>query len=183
MSQSETIPSRDRRAFAVSVAGAFAIAIFLSWLTYGKLHPGAGPAWLAMLPTLAAVANTGCAVSLLCGRAAIRRRRINEHRNFMLAAVAFSAVFFAAYVTRHYFHGDTSFAGAGLVRSVYLFVLATHILGSVVVLVLLPQSLRFAAIGRFASHKALNRWLLPVWIYVSATGVAVYFALAGARAA
>lgn len=182
MSQIETIPSHDRRAFAASVTGALAVATFLTWLTYSKVHPGAGPAWLAMLPTLAAVANAGCAVSLLCGRVAIHRRRINEHRNFMLVAVAFSAVFLAAYVTRHYFHGDTLFVGSGLARSVYLGVLATHILGSVAVLVLLPQSLRFAAIGRFASHKAVNRWLLPVWIYVSCTGVAVYFALAGARA-
>ena len=101
----------------------------------------------------------------------------------MLTAVGFSVLFLVAYVTRHYFHGDTPFQGSGLARVLYLTTLVGHILGSVVVLCLLPLSLRFAALRRFSSHKAVNRWLLPVWFYVSVSGVVVYFALASSRAA
>ena len=183
MPRSEAIPSRNRVAFAMSLTGAIAVAAFLTWLTYGKLHPGVDPPWVPMLPALAAAANAACATSLACGWVAIRRRRIAQHRSFMLTAVLFSAVFLAAYIVRHYFHGDTPFVGSDLARALYLSVLATHILGSVVVLSLLPQSLRFAALKRFGSHKAVNRWLLPIWVYVSVTGVVVYLALTGARAA
>ena len=97
----------------------------------------------------------------------------------MLGAVFSSAVFFVAYVVRHHYTGDTTFAGTGVVRVAYLAMLATHILGSVAVLACLPLSLYYAAVKRFDSHRALNRWFLPIWLYVSVTGVAIYVALHG----
>jgi putative membrane protein len=170
----------DGAALAAALAGALGVAAFLSWLTYGREPAGAGPAWVGALPALAASANAASAAALGAGWRAIRRRRIDRHRRCMLAAVAFSGVFFAAYVVRHHYHGDTPFGGTGPARALYLAMLATHVLGSVAVLVLLPLTLRFAALRRFDSHRALNRWLLPVWLYVSVTGVCVYLALRAA---
>jgi putative membrane protein len=111
------------------------------------------------------------------GWIAIRRGRRVVHRGLMLTAVGFSAIFFASYLIHHHFHGDTPFPGSGASRVLYLSLLASHVLCSVVVLVLLPMSLRFAALARFDAHRAIGRWLLPIWCYVSVTGVMVYAAL------
>ena len=168
---------RNRIATVASLTGAVVIAMFLAWLLYGRDHLGASPSWVTALPAVAASANAACAIALGLGWRAIRTRRVRAHRNLMLSAVFFSALFFVSYVVRHYYHGDTPFGGTGWARTVFLSVLTTHIAGSIVVLALLPISLRFAWLQNFASHKAVNRWLLPVWLYVSVTGVVVYFVL------
>jgi putative membrane protein len=160
-----------------SISGALLISVFLAWFTYGRSPAGEAPAWTAVLPSLAAGANAACFASLVAGWISIRRGRPLAHRRSMLTAVGFSAVFFAAYLLNHQFHGDTPFGGSGLNRGLYLALLATHILGSMVVLALLPMSLWFAGFGQFDAHRAVNRWLLPIWCYVSVTGVAVYTAL------
>lgn len=160
-----------------AVVLALTVAFFLSWLTYWRTPTSGAPAWVVWLPGIAALANACAAVTLAWGFVMIRQRRLDAHRNAMLTAVGFSAIFFVAYVTRHYFHGDTVFEGAGIIRTLYLLMLVTHILGSIVVLILLPLSIRFAFLRQFDSHKKMNHWLLPIWFYVSVTGVAIYFAL------
>jgi putative membrane protein len=164
-------------AVIASIAGALAISLLVIWLTYGGTDAGAGPPWVGGLAAVAASANSACAIALSLGWISIRRGRITRHRNFMLTAVAFSAVFFISYLVRHYYQGDTPFEGVGLNRVAYLTMLVTHIIGSVIVLALLPLSLSFAGLGRFDSHRAVNRWLLPIWFYVSVTGVLIYFIL------
>lgn len=169
--------SKRRAPVAAAVALALAVTLFLSWLTYLREPSSGPPVWIAWLPGVAASANACAAVTLAFGFVMVRRRQLDAHRNAMLTAVGFSAIFFVAYVTRHYFHGDTPFDGTGIVRFLYLSMLVTHILGSVVVLILLPLSIRFAVLRQFGSHKRINHWLLPIWFYVSVTGVAIYFAL------
>ena len=95
----------------------------------------------------------------------------------MLAAVSCSILFFASYLTYHHFHGDTPFPGQGWVRPVYFFVLISHILLSITVIPMVLSTLFFVRTRRFRSHKRIARWTLPVWLYVSITGVAIYFFL------
>jgi putative membrane protein len=175
--RARSLPGGVGSALGVSVTLALIIAVFVTWLTYGRTEVAHGPMWVGSLAAVAAAANTACVIALLLGWRAIRRGLITRHRNFMLSAIAFSAVFFVSYVVRHYYHGDTPFDGTGLIRVVYLTILATHILGSVLVLVLLPLTLIFVGRQRFDLHRAVNRWFLPIWLYVSATGVLIYFML------
>ena len=179
MANVETVEAAPRSgaAVALSLGGALLVSAFLAWLTYLRDGTSGGPEWVGGLSAVAAAANAACATCLAAGFVAVRRRRLVLHRNLMLAAVTFSAVFFASYVIRHFYYGDTPFEGTGLARTLYLSVLATHVLGSMVVLMLLPLALRFAWLRRFDSHRAVNRWLLPIWLYVSVTGVGIYFAL------
>jgi putative membrane protein len=156
---------------------AIAISTFVIWLTYGRGEAGHGPVWIGSLAAVAAAANSACAIALVLGWRAIRRGDQARHRNYMLSAVTFSAVFFISYVVRHYYHGDTPFDGTGLIRAIYLAILATHILGSMIVLVLLPLTLIFVGRQRFDLHRAVNRWFVPIWLYVSVTGVVIYFML------
>lgn len=164
-------------AIVVSIVLALVVAVFIAWLTYGRSEVEHGPTWVGSLAAVAAAANTACVIALLLGWASIRRKLVIRHRNFMLTAITFSAVFFISYVIRHYYQGDTLFGGTGLIRVLYLTILATHILGSVLVLVLLPLTLIFVSRGRFDLHRSVNHWFLPIWLYVSVTGVVIYFML------
>jgi putative membrane protein len=158
----------------VSAAVGTMIAVALLWLIYVRdpAHPATHE--LAWLPGFDASCNALSATLLTAGFAAIRRRRIELHMRLMLAALASSALFLVGYVTHHAIHGDTKFAGVGTVRPIYFTVLITHIGLSAVVLPLILATLYFAATRRFATHKRLARVTLPVWLYVSVTGVLVY---------
>jgi putative membrane protein len=95
----------------------------------------------------------------------------------MLSALLVASVFLASYVVYHHYHGDTPFEGRGAVRPVYFFVLVTHILGSMVALPLVLTTLFFALTRRFERHRRLARFTFPLWLYVSTTGVLVFFLL------
>src|SRR5665213_561684 len=95
----------------------------------------------------------------------------------MLTALAWSALFLAGYVVFHHFHGETHFLGSGSIRVLYLCLLASHVLLSFVVLPLLMVTVTFAGLGIFEKHRRLARWTLPLWLYVSVTGVLVYLFL------
>jgi putative membrane protein len=92
----------------------------------------------------------------------------------MLGAVGSSALFFVSYVVYHSFHGDTKFLATGFVRPVYFFVLISHIVLSVVVVPMILTSLWLSFSGRMATHKRVSRWTLPIWLYVSVTGVLIF---------
>jgi len=175
--QYNTDTTGNARAVVLSLVGAVAVASFLVWLTYAKPETSSSPPWIGSLAPLSAIFNTICASLLIAGFLAIRRHQTSLHRGLMLGALFFSALFFVSYVTRHYFEGDTIFGGSGWIRNGYLLMLATHVFGSVLVLILLPITLRFAILNRFASHRSLNRWLFPIWLYVSVTGVLIYLLL------
>ena len=101
-----------------------------------------------------------------------------RERPFILAvAFAASAVFLVGYIIYHYAHGDTAYTGEGLVRTIYFTVLITHVLLSIVMLPMILATFYLASKARFATHKKLARWTLPIWLYVSVTGVVIYFML------
>jgi uncharacterized membrane protein YozB (DUF420 family) len=128
-------------------------------------------------PTLNAALNASAAVLLALGYYFIRGRRIEAHKKCMLGAFACSAVFLVSYVIYHFQVGSVQFQGQGWIRPFYFTLLGTHtILAATVVplaLVTLARSLR----GNFETHRRIARWTLPIWLYVSATGVIVYFLL------
>jgi uncharacterized membrane protein YozB (DUF420 family) len=133
---------------------------------------------LSELPAVNATLNATSAVFLALGYGCIRRKRVALHRACMLIAVAVSALFLISYLTYHAHAGHKHFAGHGLARPVYFAILLTHtILAIVVAGYLVPVTLTRALRERFDSHRAVARWTLPIWFYVSVTGVIVYFML------
>jgi putative membrane protein len=152
------------------------IAGFLIWLIYFKGRIQA-PVWVAYLPSANALFNSLSAVCLIFGYINIRKRKRVVHMRFMLGATTFSALFLVSYIAYHYFHGDTKFPGQGWIRPVYFFILISHIGLSMAALPLILTTLWYATRNQFRFHRAVARWTFPVWLYVSVTGVIVYFAL------
>ena len=117
------------------------------------------------------------ALALTAGFLFIRRREIVRHRASMITAFVFSAVFLVSYIANHAIHGDTLYPGHNATRTVYLSILASHVLLSVIALPVVLITFFLSLSGRFAQHKKLARWTFPLWLYVSVTGVVVYLML------
>lgn len=132
---------------------------------------------LRHLPTLNASLNALAAGLLLLGYAAIRSGRREVHRRLMLAALCTSAAFLASYLVYHFQVGSVRFTGQGTVRAVYLSILLTHTVLAAASVPLVGATLFKALSGRFESHRRWARWTLPVWAYVSVTGVVIYWML------
>ena len=135
------------------------------------------PEYIPFLPHLNAVLNATSAVLLLAGFRFIRLGRIQAHRNCQVTAVVTSTLFLISYLTYHYYHGATRFAGQGLIRPVYFTILTTHTILAVVIVPLIIVTLYRAARRDFIRHRRIARWTLPLWLYVSVTGVIVYLML------
>jgi putative membrane protein len=129
------------------------------------------------LPALNATLNTLAAVLLVAGYVLIKRGHRIAHRNVMVAALVCSALFLTSYLTYHAQVGSKRFQGAGAVRSVYLSILASHTVLAAAVPVLAIITVVFAWRRRYGKHRRLGRWTLPIWLYVSVTGVVVYWML------
>ena len=133
---------------------------------------------LSQLPAVNATLNATSAMCLALGYGFIRQKRVAAHRACMLVAVVVSVLFLISYLTYHAHVGSKHFPGHGLARSVYFSILLTHtVLAMVVALYLAPVTLCRALRERFDQHKKIARWTLPIWFYVSVTGVIIYFML------
>jgi protein SCO1/2/putative membrane protein len=135
------------------------------------------PPAVSMLPAVNATLNGAATLLLIFAFIAIRQRNIGLHATLMMAAVASSILFLASYVTYHAFAGSTRFTETGVIRGVYLFILLTHVVLAVVIVPLVIMVLRHALGRRFDKHRRLARVTLPLWLYVSITGVVVYWML------
>lgn len=131
----------------------------------------------ADLPGVNAALNAAAAALLSAGYVLIRTGRPARHRACMLAACGVSTLFLASYVVYHLEVGSVPFTRQGPIRVVYFTVLITHVVLAALVPPLALVTLLRALRGRFAAHAALARWTLPIWLYVSVTGVAVYWML------
>ena len=136
-------------------------------------RPVAIPAWATRLPALNAILNSSCTVLLLLAYAAIRTGRRRLHQTLNVTAFALSAVFLVSYVLFHSVAPETHYP-AGPWRPLYLGILVSHILLAMVVLPAVLVTFWFAFRGTMSRHRALARWTLPVWLYVTVTGVVVY---------
>ncbi len=129
------------------------------------------------LPSVNAALNATAAVLLVWGYLLIRRKRIQTHRKVMLAAFTTSSLFLVCYIVYHVQVGSVHFAHTGAVRAVYFSILGTHTLLAATVPVLAIITLNRGLGARFDKHRKIARWTLPIWLYVSVTGVVVYLML------
>lgn len=127
------------------------------------------------LPALNAVLNSLTAVCLLLGYYFIRNKQVARHRAMMGTAFALGGIFLLSYVVYHSQVASTHFGGVGTIRYIYFFLLLSHIALAVVTVGLVLFTLYFALTEQFTKHRKIARWTFPVWLYVSVTGVIVYF--------
>ena len=131
----------------------------------------------ASWPAVNAGLNATSAVALVLGYVQIRHRRIGRHAVCMLIACAASAAFFVSYLCYHARVGSVHFAGTGWRRTVYLSILASHTLLAVVIVPLVIRTVQLAIQRRYETHQRWARVTLPLWLYVSITGIVVYVML------
>ena len=129
------------------------------------------------LPAVNATLNAIAAVLLVCGYVMIKRGRWQTHRRFMLSAFATSALFLISYVVYHANVGSKPFGGQGAIRYLYFAILISHVILAAVILPLALITLTHGLRERFERHVPIARWTLPIWLYVSVTGVIVYLML------
>ena len=132
---------------------------------------------LSVLPSVNAALNATSALLLILGYTLIRQRAITAHTVAMLAACGTSTLFLISYLYYHYHHGSTKFMGQGLVRAVYFTILISHTILAVIIVPLIIMTLVRAFKSDFYRHRIIARVTLPLWLYVSVTGVVVYWML------
>lgn len=135
------------------------------------------PEQFAIFPVINASLNGASTVLLLSGRWLISRKRVAAHRLVMLAALTTSTLFLISYVYYHLHVGSVRFQGTGWSRPVYFTILISHVVLAAVIVPLVIITLTRALRARFDRHRAIARWTFPLWLYVSITGVLVYFML------
>lgn len=132
---------------------------------------------LSVLPTLNAILNGTSAVLLSAGYLLIRRRKVTAHKACMVSAFCASTLFLISYLTYHYHVGSVAFRGTGAIRAIYFTILISHTSLAVFVVPLALVTLSRALRSQFPRHVRIARWTLPLWLYVSVTGVVVYVML------
>jgi len=171
-----------RPAIAAILLISTAATAFLFWLIY--FHPALDVTGkqLAFLPALDAVLNGFAAIALVIGYRLIRSHNIRAHRTAMITAFTFSTLFLVCYIGNYALHGESHYPGHSILRIVYLTILLSHVLLSMVALPLVLVTFFFSLTGRIPTHRKVARWTFPIWLYVSVTGVIVYAMLAIAKA-
>src|SRR5699024_1093917 len=129
---------------------------------------------LTILPRLNAIFNSFTFIFLLAALYFILKKNIHAHRNFIFAAFTTTALFLVSYLTYHYLAPSTSYGGEGILKSIYYFVLITHITLAPIVVALALFSLVWGLTNQVRKHKKIARWTMPIWLYVSLTWVLVY---------
>jgi len=176
---------RTPPAIIAGILGVSALAsAFIFWLVY--IHPpvDAAGASFNFLPAVNAFLNAASAVALFAGYRFIRAGLINQHRTAMFTAFVFSSAFLVSYLATYFLHGETRLpiAHTGVLWYSYAIVLfATHIPLAIVALPMILITFFLSLTGRFAAHRRLARWTYPIWLYVSVSGVFVYFVQAVVR--
>ena len=135
------------------------------------------PPQFAIFPAINATLNGASAVLLLTGRSLIKHGRMAAHRAVMLSAFATSILFLISYLYYHYHVGSVHFRGQGWSRPVYFSILISHTILAAAIVPLILITLSRALRERFDRHRIIARWTFPLWMYVSVTGVIVYFML------
>ena len=166
-----------KKALYVIITISLAALLFLVWLIYFKAPAATEVAWVSNLSAVNAALNSLSTIFLLLGFREIRARNYAKHMRFMISAFVTSSLFLVSYIVYHHFVGDTPFTGQGFVRPVYFFILISHIVLSIFVVPLVLSSFLFAFMGKFSTHRKVSKWTFPIWLYVSVTGVLVFFML------
>jgi putative membrane protein len=159
-------------------AVSLAVVLVVGYLVVGRRpESGGAPGVTTLLPLVNACLNATSAALLTAGYVFIRRRRVTAHRACMVSALLVSTLFLVSYVTYHSLAGSRPFGGQGWIRAVYFPLLISHIVLAAVIVPLALVTVYRALQGSFARHVRIARWTLPIWLYVSVTGVLVYWML------
>ena len=132
---------------------------------------------VSSLPSVNAALNSASALLLIAGYLFIRNKRVRAHKACMLAAFTTSSLFLLSYLVYHYNVGSVPFRGQGWIRTVYFAILISHTVLAVLIVPLVLITLTRALKGNFDRHRRIARWTFPLWLYVSVTGVIVYWML------
>lgn len=151
--------------------------LFLVWLLYFKESASTTADWVMQLPALNALLNSVSTVLILSGFVAIKKKKYVTHMKLMLTAFITSSLFLVSYLLYHNFVGHTPFPGEGWIRPVYFTILVSHIILSAFVVPLVLTSYYFAFSGKIPTHRKVSKWTFPIWLYVSVTGVVIFFIL------
>jgi putative membrane protein len=172
------VTTTENRSALVVIGGvSLAVVSVVGYLLLGhRPEPGAG-ALVVTLPLLNACLNATSAALLSAGWLFIRRKRVVAHKTCMVSALAVSTLFLISYVTYHSLAGSRPFTGTGWIRIVYYPLLVSHIILAAAIVPLALTTIYRALQGNFARHVRVARWTLPIWLYVSVTGVLVYWML------
>lgn len=160
----------DRLILILAIAIPLAVALLFGIQT--KLYIGL---WTKYLPLLNGLLNSLTAVLLVFGYYFIRNKNIQKHRMMMGSAFVLGSLFLVSYVLYHLTNPSTSFGGEGVIKIAYYVLLISHVLLAAVVVPFVLYAVYFALTNQIDKHKKVVRWTLPIWLYVSVTGVIVYF--------
>ena len=154
-----------------------AVVLVVGYLVVGRRSESDGTGLAVSLPLVNACLNATSAALLTAGYVFIRRRRVTAHKTCMVSALLVSTLFLVSYVTYHSLAGSRPFGGQGWIRAVYFPLLISHIVLAAVIVPLALVTVYRGIQGSFARHVRIARWTLPIWLYVSVTGVLVYWML------
>jgi len=166
-----------RVAWIIVIAISVLASCLLFWIIYFKPQPTGRQDSLLFLPALNCMLNGTSAFCLIAGFLAIKQGHSSKHMRWMIAAFVCSSIFLVSYILHHHLHGDTSFPEENRLRPIYLFVLLTHVLLSILGLPMILMTFFASLSGRLVMHKKLARFTFPIWLYVSVTGVAIFLFL------
>jgi len=170
--------TRDERRALAAIGGlSLAIVLVVGYLLLGHRPEPGTSALVAALPLLNACLNATSAVLLSAGWLFIRTRRVAAHKTCMVSALVVSILFLVSYVTYHSLAGSRRFTAEGWIRLVYFPMLISHIVLAAAIVPLALTTVHRALQGNFVRHVRIARWTLPIWLYVSVTGVLVYWML------
>ncbi|GGK67406.1 DUF420 domain-containing protein [Rufibacter glacialis] len=164
----------DTRYLIIIALLSIIVPLLVAFLMFMPQTGKLGDLNVSFLPKLHAVLNSLTALSLMVGYYQIKRQNPRLHRFAMVTAFVLSSFFLISYVTYHYQAAPTSFGGEGIAKTIYYFILITHIILAAVIVPLVLLSVYFAISGQFTRHRKVSRWTFPLWLYVAITGVAVY---------
>ena len=165
----ESKPKYERIINVLAIAIPVAVAVLLG--IRQKIELGE---WTKVLPHVIGVINSLTAILLLLGYYFIRKDNLTAHRQMMTAAFLLGAVFLVCYILYHISNESTPFGGEGAIRPVYYFLLISHILLSIVVVWFVLRAVYFGYTNQITQHRKAVKWALPIWLYVSISGVIVY---------
>ena len=167
----------DRVALLLIGLVSFLVVVTVGFLLLGR-QPQIGVVRdVSALPVVNAVLNGTSAALLTAGYFFIRQRKVTAHKSCMLTAFGVSSLFLVSYVIYHYHAGSKPFAGHGWIRGVYYPLLISHLVLAALIVPFALTTIYRAWQGQFARHMRIARWTLPLWLYVSVTGVIVYWML------
>ena len=182
---STAVPKSELRTPARIILSIIAISAVASalicWLVYFHTPTDVAGTQLHSLPLVNAVLNALSTIALVTGFYEIRKRHVHHHRAAMSFAFIFSSIFLVSYLVNFTLHGETHFNRLSTWWPFYWKLLASHIVLSTVALPMILITFFLSLSGRFPAHKRLARWTFPIWLYVSVTGVIVYFMQAACR--